>query len=109
VERLGLKPEQFAVSFQSRLGPEKWLTPTTENELDRFAKEGIKKLLVVCPAFVSDCLETLEEIGIRGKEEIISKGGESLQLIPCMNEHPGWINALESMVKDFAGDQVDKV
>ncbi|MDA7521387.1 ferrochelatase [Verrucomicrobia bacterium] len=109
VERLGLKAEQFAVSFQSRLGPEKWLTPTTENELDRFAKEGIKKLMVVCPAFVSDCLETLEEIGIRGKEEFISKGGESLQLIPCMNEHPGWINALASMVEDFKGEQVNKV
>lgn len=108
VQRLDLKPEQFSISFQSRLGPEKWLTPTTENELDRFAKEGIKKLLVVCPAFVSDCLETLEEIGIRGKEEFVSKGGESLQLIPCMNEHPEWIHTLKSMVKDFEGNKLNR-
>lgn len=98
VERLGLRPDQYAISFQSRLGPEKWLTPTTEHELERFAREGVERLLVVCPAFVSDCLETLEEIGIRGKEDFISWGGKSLELIPCMNEHPKWIGALRQMI-----------
>jgi len=100
-EQLGLKPEQFAVSFQSRLGRDPWLKPYTDYELERFAKEGVKRLLVVCPAFVSDCLETIEEIGMRGKESFESNGGESLKLIPCLNEHPKWIDALEGMVRTF--------
>ena len=77
VERLGLQPEQYAISFQSRLGPEKWLTPTTENELERMAREGVQRMLVVCPAFVSDCLETLEEIASAARK-ILFHGAESL-------------------------------
>ncbi len=104
---LGLKPEQYAVSFQSRLGRDPWLKPYTDFELERFAKEGVKRLLVVCPAFVSDCLETIEEIGIRGKESFESAGGESLQLISCLNEHPAWIDTLERMVTDWKDGQGD--
>ena len=63
-------------------------------ELLRLAQKGIKKLLVICPSFVSDCLETLEEIGIRGKADFIAAGGEELQLIPCLNTHPQWISTL---------------
>ena len=107
VGTLGLKPEQYAISFQSRLGRDPWLKPYTDFELERFAKEGVKRMLVVCPAFVSDCLETIEEIGMRGKESFESCGGESLELIPCLNEHPQWINALERMVKDFEENNVN--
>jgi ferrochelatase len=88
---------KYSVAFQSRLGRDKWLEPATADELVRLAKEGKRKLLVICPAFVSDCLETLEEIGIQGREDFIAAGGEDLQLIPCLNDHPLWIEALRRM------------
>lgn len=92
---------KWSVAFQSRLGKDPWLKPYTDFELERFAKSGVKKILVMSPAFVSDCLETIEELGIRGKESFIQAGGESYQLIPCLNEHPAWIAALENMAKKF--------
>lgn len=92
--RAGLSPQQWSVSFQSRLGRAKWIEPYTETSLDELAKAGVKKLLVMCPAFVSDCIETLEEIGLRGREQFIAAGGEELKLIPCMNTHPSWVQAL---------------
>lgn len=85
----------YSVSFQSRLGIDPWLKPSTENELTRLAEEGKKKIAVVCPAFVSDCIETLEEIGIRGKEDFMEAGGEDLVLIPCLNDDDLWLDALE--------------
>ena len=101
VSTTGIPPEKFSVAFQSRLGRDPWLKPYTDLELSRLAKQGIKRMLVICPAFVSDCLETLEEIGMRAKETFIEAGGESLELIPCMNEHPLWLKTLENMVADF--------
>ena len=77
------------------------MRPYTDHELERLAKNGVRKLLVICPAFVSDCLETIEEIGIRGKESFLESGGKELTLIPCMNEHPIWIEALTRMVTRF--------
>lgn len=97
----GIPQEKQSVAFQSRLGRDPWLKPYTDLELPRLAKQGIKRMLVICPAFVSDCLETLEEIGMRAKETFIEAGGESLELIPCMNEHPLWLKTLENMVADF--------
>jgi ferrochelatase len=67
--------------------------------LTRLAKSGVKKLLVICPAFVSDCLETLEEIAIRGRKTFLEAGGTDFALIPCMNDHPRWLDALEKMVR----------
>lgn len=93
-ERLGLRPEQWSVSFQSRLGKNKWIEPYTEARLDELGKQGVKKLLVMCPAFVADCIETLEEIGIRGQEQFHEAGGEELLLVPCLNDHPEWVTAL---------------
>ncbi len=87
--------EKYAVSFQSRLGRDPWLKPYTDFELERFAREGVKKILVMCPAFLSDCLETLEEIAMQGAETFKEAGGESLQLIPCLNDHPEFIRFLE--------------
>ncbi|HWX20478.1 MAG TPA: ferrochelatase [Candidatus Binatia bacterium] len=100
--KANLPPGKYSVSFQSRLGREPWLKPYTDHELPRLAQSGIKRLLVICPAFVSDCLETLEEIGIRGRETFLSAGGTELTLIPCLNEHPLWLDALEKMVAQFA-------
>jgi ferrochelatase len=101
VKQAGVPAEQFSVSFQSRLGSDPWLKPYTDFELVELPKRGVKNLLVICPAFVSDCLETLEEIGIRGRKTFFSAGGREYTQIPCLNEHPRWIAALENMVKRF--------
>lgn len=101
VQRAGIPREKFSVSFQSRLGKDPWLKPYTDFEFERLVKRGIKKLLVICPAFVADCLETIEEIRIRGRETFLQAGGKELSQIPCLNEHPLWIGVLERMVKKF--------
>jgi len=78
-----------------------WLGPYTDYELERFGKEGIKKIKVMCPAFVSDCLETIEEIGMQGVEQFTEAGGESLTLVPCMNAHPTWIKFLSGRIEQW--------
>lgn len=97
----GVPKEKYSVSFQSRLGKDPWLKPYTDYELVRLAQEGRKRMLVICPAFVSDCLETIEEIGMRGCEDFLAASGKEFTRIPCLNEHPAWIAALESMAKNF--------
>lgn len=98
-ERLELPKEKFSLSFQSRLGTDAWLQPYTAAQLKNFPKQGIKKLVVVCPAFVSDCLETLEEIMEEGKEDFLKAGGEEFTVIPCLNEREDWIQTLTTLVK----------
>ncbi|MBC3467573.1 ferrochelatase [Pseudomonas sp. RW10S2] len=93
----GIPEGKWSASFQSRLGRAKWIEPYTETRLDELAKAGVKKLLVMCPAFVADCIETLEEIGDRGKEQFIEAGGEELVLVPCLNDHPQWAQVLAGM------------
>jgi ferrochelatase len=93
---------RYSVAFQSRLGRDPWLTPYTDQELVRLARAGVRRLRVICPAFVSDCLETLEEIGMRGRETFLEAGGEDYALIPCLNSHPLWIDTLQHMVTEFA-------
>jgi ferrochelatase len=105
VKQAGVPPETYSVSFQSRLGRDPWLSPYTDFELPKLAQRGVKRLLVLCPAFVSDCLETLEEIGIRGRRAFLEAGGTAFQLIPCLNEHPLWLEALAGMVRRFSGQQ----
>jgi ferrochelatase len=90
----GLASHRYSVAFQSRLGRAKWLGPNTEDRLVELAQQGVKKVLVICPAFVTDCLETLEEIAIRGEEVFKEAGGESLTLVPCLNDHPEWVDLL---------------
>ena len=99
VAKAGVPGEKYSVSFQSRLGKDPWLEPYTDFELEKFPARGVKRLLVICPAFVADCLETVEEIGIRGRETFLAAGGGELTLIPCLNEHPQWLDALEKMVE----------
>lgn len=105
-ERLKLPENKFSFSFQSRLGRDEWLKPYTAKRFEEMPGEGIKKLLIVCPAFISDCLETLEEIAHEGKNSFIQSGGESLTLIPCLNTHPLWVETLVSWMKEYkAGDK----
>src|SRR5258706_8879345 len=101
VKGAGIANGKYSVAFQSRLGREPWLKPYTDYELAEFPSRGIKRLLVMCPAFVSDCLETLEEIGLRGRETFLAAGATELTLIPCLNEHPLWLDALEKMIRRF--------
>lgn len=92
-------PKAWSVAFQSRLGRDPWLQPYTDTEIARLAKSGVRRLLVMCPAFVSDCLETIEEIGLRGRETFQEAGGEDLTLVPCLNERSEWIDALAGLVR----------
>lgn len=100
--RAGLAEQQWTVSFQSRLGKAKWIEPYTEPTLEALAARGVKKLLVMCPAFVADCIETLEEIGDRGREVFQAAGGEELVLVPCLNDHPQWADALKQLCEQRA-------
>ncbi len=96
---LKLNPNQYSTAFQSRLGKTPWIKPYTDEVLTELAAKGIKNLLISCPSFVADCLETLEEIGVRAKEQWEKLGGEQLTMIPCLNADPLWIKALETIVK----------
>ncbi len=97
-EMLNIPVNKYSISFQSRLG-KGWLTPFTDIRLVEMPKEGIKNLLILCPAFVSDCLETLEEIAMRGKEIFMNAGGESFTMIPCLNTNALWVEALAEIVE----------
>lgn len=89
-----LKITQYTVCFQSRLGRTPWITPHTDVVIDELAASGVKRLAVMCPAFVADCLETLEEIGIRARQQFKAAGGEELVLVPSLNATPAWIDAV---------------
>ncbi|MDR2450938.1 MAG: ferrochelatase [Candidatus Accumulibacter sp.] len=95
---LDLDDDEYAVSFQSRLGSGQWLQPYTAAQLEDFARKGIHRVDVLCPGFAADCLETLEEIAIEGKAIFQKAGGEEYFLIPCLNDDEGWIRALEALV-----------
>jgi ferrochelatase len=95
---LGLGPKQFIVTFQSRFGRARWLEPYTRDTLLKLAKEGVRRVDVACPGFVADCLETLEEIGIEGKQAFLGAGGKEFHVVPCLNEQPLWIAALADLV-----------
>ncbi|MBZ5858585.1 ferrochelatase [Flavihumibacter profundi] len=102
--RLNIPESKYSFSFQSRLGRDEWLKPYTVKRLEEMPNEGIKKLLVVCPAFVSDCLETLEEMAVEGKEVFLHAGGEEFTLIPCMNVHPKWVETLKKWTEVVNGE-----
>ena len=97
-EKLGLPEDKFSFSFQSRLGSDAWLQPYTAEQFKKFPKQGIKKLIVVCPAFVSDCLETLEEIQEEGHEDFMKAGGQEYSVVPCLNDREDWIKTLVQLV-----------
>lgn len=97
--RLGLAANAWSVAFQSRLGRDPWIKPYTDHVIVELARKGVRRLAVICPAFVADCLETLEEIGIRGAESFRAAGGEELQLIPSLNANATWIDAAANLVR----------
>lgn len=103
VRAAGIPERQWSVAYQSRMGRDPWLEPCTETELVRLAREGVRRLVVVCPAFVADCLETIEEIGMRGRQTFLAAGGQELVRIPCLNEHPDWIAVLSGWVNRWVG------
>jgi ferrochelatase len=104
-QRLGLEAGKWTVTFQSRLGRTPWVKPYTDLVIPELARGGAKRLAVFCPAFVADCLETLEEIGIRGRDQFLSCGGEALTLVPSLNAHPSWVRGLTQMVRELRGDE----
>ncbi|GMV93547.1 MAG: ferrochelatase [Candidatus Hydrogenedentota bacterium] len=98
-QRLGLSADDYSISFQSRLGRDPWIQPPTDVVIPDLPKDGIKRLAVMCPSFTADCLETLEEIGLRAKSDFLTAGGEAFQFIPCLNSHPTWVDALVRMLQ----------
>lgn len=96
---LDLAPEAWSVSFQSRLGKIPWIKPYTDEHLPELARRGVRRLAVISPAFVADCLETLEEIAIRARDQWLALGGESLALVPSLNAHPAWVKAVGGWVR----------
>ena len=99
--RLGLEPSQWTLVFQSRFGPTRWLEPYASEVVPRLAREH-RRVLVVCPGFAADCLETLEELGVRLRESFEAAGGEQLGLVPCLNDDPRWISVLAQLVRRTA-------
>ena len=106
VEQLGLKEGTYSNSFQSRLLKDPWLKPYTDFELEKFPEDGKKKLAVVTPAFVADCLETLEEIAMEGKDEFLKAGGESYKHIPCMNDNDDWVDVLVNWAEQWQEESI---
>lgn len=97
---LGLRDDQIQMSFQSRVGPAKWLGPATQDLLLDLARRGQRKVRVACPSFVTDCLETLEEIGLDLREEFLHAGGSQFELLPCPNAHDSWVEGLAQFVRE---------
>jgi ferrochelatase len=95
----------WSVSFQSRLGRIPWIRPHTDVVVPDLARRGVRRLAVLCPAFVADCLETLEEIDIRLREQWRAEGGEDMLLVPCPNDHPVWVSALADLLRDLDGEE----
>ncbi|WP_185225900.1 ferrochelatase [Chryseobacterium indologenes] len=100
IKKLGLPKDKVIVSFQSRLGKDKWIEPYTDHTLETIPAKGIRNLAIVCPAFVSDCLETLEEISVEGKEQFIEAGGETFTYIPCLNDEDRWIKVIQTLCEE---------
>lgn len=106
-QRLELSPDATSVAFQSRLGRTPWIKPWTDEALVALAKRGVRRLAVMCPSFVADCLETLEEIGIRGDQTFRDAGGEALTLIPCVNSDPRWADTVAQMLRTAVGEATE--
>ncbi len=102
VKEANIPSGRYSIAFQSRLGRDKWLEPATDTLLEELPAKGIKKLAVICPAFFCDCLETLEEIEIRGKEDFLKAGGESFRMVPCLNDTEAGIHCMETLMANAA-------
>ncbi|STY30672.1 ferrochelatase [Legionella wadsworthii] len=98
-EELELSSDGYSIAFQSRLGKTPWIKPYTDLVLADLIDKGVKELIVISPSFVADCLETLEELGIRLKQQWLSLGGQEFTLVPCMNAHPLWVKAVMTITQ----------
>ena len=105
-EALGLAPSQFRLTFQSRFGRAEWLKPYTDKTLEELGRKGVKRVDVVAPGFVADCLETLEELAMEGRASFLAAGGKEFHYIPALNEHPRWIDALGQIALENLGGWV---
>ncbi len=92
---------EILTTFQSRFGPQEWLQPYTDKTLEKLPKEGKKNLIVICPGFASDCVETLEEIAIQGKKSFLENGGQNFEVIPCLNDNDDHINLLNHLLEKY--------
>lgn len=99
---LGLHREQWVVGFQSRFGKEPWLEPYTDELIASLARQGVRHLVAACPGFTADCLETLDEVGSEGGEQFAAAGGDTFHLAPCLNDHPAWLDAMATIVRQEA-------
>ncbi len=106
-EALDLPPERWQLTFQSRFGKAEWLQPYTEPTLEKLAKGGCRSVDIMCPGFVSDCLETLEEIALECRDAFLNAGGEQFHYIPCLNERPEWITALGTIASEHLGSWLE--
>ena len=104
IKKLGLPKEKVMVTFQSRLGKDKWMEPYTDETLETVGKKGVKNLAIVCPAFVADCLETLEEISVEGKHQFEHGGGENFHYIPCLNDEDRWVDVVKKLCEEKLND-----
>ena len=99
--RESFKKVEIQTTFQSRFGPQEWLTPYTDKTLESLPSKGIKNVLVICPGFASDCVETLEEINIQGRQSFMENGGENFEMIPCLNDNSDHIKLFEKLIKKY--------
>ena len=101
---LGLNKDQWSISYQSRIGPVKWLQPSTTDKVEELVKRGVRKIAIVAPAFLADGLETLEELDIGIREHFLELGGEELTVVKCLNDDKDWVEGLYKLVeKRFSG------
>ena len=101
-DRLGIPSEKWVVCFQSRLGRDPWIRPYTDELLEQYARRGVRRALILSPAFVADCLETLEELAMRGVEQWTANGGETLSVVPCLNADDAWANAVVAIAGEHS-------
>ena len=101
IQRLGLQKEDYSMSFQSRLGKDPWLTPATDTTVEALAKQGVKRLAILSPAFVADCIETIEELGMQARDSFLENGGETLEVLPSLNSEDVWIDAFADILKTY--------
>jgi len=104
---LDLDPDQIIHTYQSRFGRDPWLEPYTDETIRDLPERGVKRIAVACPGFPADCLETLDEIGHEAREDFMAQGGESFHLIPCLNDHPAWIEGMTRIIEGELGSWLD--
>jgi ferrochelatase len=105
--RLSLPREKVIHTFQSRFGRDPWLTPYTDETLEELGHSGVKKIAICAPGFTADCLETLDELGNEGHEQFTEAGGEEISVVPCLNDHPVWLDGLTEIIREELGSWLD--